>query len=109
MKKTEKRLTEAQLKQLNKAADRTRERVSKMSRAKKNELERRARARIEGSQYDDLLPVSLYQAMDLRYHLLDRHNDEIALFDPHVEIEDMERIVRYINAGRTENERHQSD
>lgn len=48
-------------------------------------------------EYDDLLPVSLYEALDGVYHLLDRHNDEIATFDRSMEFTDMERIVTLIN------------
>jgi hypothetical protein len=48
-------------------------------------------------KYDDLLPVSLHKAHDGDYHLLDRHNDEIAIFSPAMEIEDMQRIVDLIN------------
>jgi predicted esterase YcpF (UPF0227 family) len=49
-------------------------------------------------EYDDLLPVNLHRAKDGQYHLLDRHNDEIATFDRAVELEDMQRIVTAINA-----------
>jgi hypothetical protein len=48
-------------------------------------------------EYDDLLPVCLYQDKLGQWHLLDRHNDEIATFDPAIEKEDMERIVTAVN------------
>jgi hypothetical protein len=48
-------------------------------------------------KYDDLLPVCLHQAKSGEWYLLDRHNDEIARFDPTVEIEDMKRLVRACN------------
>jgi len=48
------------------------------------------------NKYDDLLPVSLHESKG-DYYLCDRHNDEIAKFNPSVEIEDMWRIVSLIN------------
>ena len=56
----------------------------------------------EGSQaeypeYDDLLPVSLHLSKSGDYYLLDRHNDELAVFGKMVEVEEMERIVALIN------------
>jgi len=53
-------------------------------------------------KYDDLLPVCLHKANDGIYHLLDRHNDEIATFDRAIELEDMERIVALINKQQEE-------
>jgi hypothetical protein len=53
------------------------------------------------SEYDDLLPVSLYHDKDRNaYHLLDRHNDELAEFGGMVEVEEMERIVALINGTK---------
>jgi hypothetical protein len=51
--------------------------------------------------YDDLLPVSLYGSPLGAYYLVDRHNDEIAMFSPGLEIKDMERIVALINRKET--------
>jgi hypothetical protein len=47
--------------------------------------------------YDELLPVSLHRANNGEYLLLDCHNDELAMFQPMLEIEDMERLVTLIN------------
>jgi hypothetical protein len=49
------------------------------------------------AEYDDMLPVSLAGSQLGAYYLLDRHNDEIAMFSPGVELEEMERIVALIN------------
>ncbi len=49
------------------------------------------------TEYDDLLPVSLHKSKKGEYYLLDRHNDSVAIFEPSLEIEDMERIVALIN------------
>jgi hypothetical protein len=49
--------------------------------------------------YDELLPVSLHRANNGEYLLLDCHNDELAMFQPMLEIEDMERLVTLINNG----------
>jgi len=48
-------------------------------------------------EYDDLLPVCLHEDKLGQWHLLDRHNDEIATFDPAIELDDMQRIVTSIN------------
>ena len=47
--------------------------------------------------YDDLLPVSFFITKDLKYLLLDRHNDLIATFEPSLEPEDCQRLVDRIN------------
>jgi hypothetical protein len=49
------------------------------------------------SNYDELLPVSLHQTNDGEYLLLDRHNDELATFQPLLEVEEMKRLVALIN------------
>jgi len=50
-----------------------------------------------GEKYDDMLPVSLHRDKLGQWHLLDRHNDEVATFDPAIEKEDMDRIVAGVN------------
>ena len=47
--------------------------------------------------YDDLLPVCLHLDKRGKWHLLDRHNDEIATFDAAREYEEIQRIVTLIN------------
>lgn len=50
-------------------------------------------------EYDDMLPVSLYKALKPpRYHLLDRHNDRIAVFDEARDDAECQRIVDAVNA-----------
>lgn len=53
--------------------------------------------RSQHEKYDDLLPVSIHQDKLGQWHMLDRHNDEIATFDPAIELKDMQRIVKAIN------------
>ena len=43
--------------------------------------------------YDDLFPLCLHQAKDGKWHLLDRHNDEVATFDAARDTEEINRIA----------------
>lgn len=52
------------------------------------------------AEYDDLLPACLHQDKSGQWHLLDRHNDEIATFDRAVEVEDMDRLLALINTPK---------
>jgi hypothetical protein len=54
---------------------------------------------MSAGKYDDLFPLCLHQAKDGQWHILDRHNDEVAIFTLHLELGDMRRIVDLANAA----------